>query len=151
MVPQRIERYLRDRGVSYRASGHPYRATAQEIASSAHISGKRFAKTVVLKLRDGQFALALLPADEWVDLAAFGDVLGADVDLASEEEFATLFPDCEVGAMPPFGGLYGLPVCAHACLARLDRMAVNGGTHTDVIELGWDDYVSVEHPRLIED
>jgi Ala-tRNA(Pro) deacylase len=151
MIPHNIEQYLQDRGVRYRTAAHAYRATAQETAAVSHISGRRFAKTVVLKRQaDGRFVIALVPASEWVDLDELSEVIGTDVDLADERDFAGLFPDCEPGAMPPLGGLYGLPVYADACLAREGTVAVNGGTHTDVIELAWDAFVAAEHPRLIE-
>ena len=149
MISEQIKNYLEQRGVPFRAAKHPYGVTAQETAQRAHVSGKKFGKTVVLR-RDGQYVIALLPADEWVNLAALRDVLGPGIDLADEEEFAQLFPDCESGAMPPLGGLYGLPVVADSCLAKQDTITVNGGTHTDVIELRWQDFVDAEHPRIIE-
>jgi Ala-tRNA(Pro) deacylase len=151
MVPQPIEQYLHDHGVRFHASTHPHRTTAQETAQSAHVSGKRFAKTVVLRLAGGGYALAVLPADQWIDLDAFGASVGALVDLATEEELVPLFPGCEPGAMPPLGGLYGLPVYAHASLARVGRLVANAGTHTDVIEVDWEDYVAAEHPRIIDE
>jgi Ala-tRNA(Pro) deacylase len=148
MVPTRIRHYLDERHVEYHIEPHRPGVTAQEIAAAAHISGKRFAKTVVLK-RDGEFVLAAVPAAEAVDLRRFRDALGSGVELASEQEFERLFPECEMGAMPPLGGLFGLPVVADACLARQESIAVNGGTHTDVIELRWADYEQAEHPRII--
>ena len=149
MVSEQIRSYLEERGVPFRALAHPRGVTAQETAQRAHVSGKKFGKTIVLQ-KDGQYMIALLPADEWVDLAALADVLGPGVDLAKEEEFGRLFPDCEWGAMPPLGGLYGMPVLVDSCLAKQDTITVNGGTHTDVIELRWEDFVQVEHPRIIE-
>ena len=148
MVPNQITSYLDERRVPYRASTHPYGVTAQEIAERVHVSGKRFGKTVVLR-SDGQYVLALLPADDWIDLPALRGVLGEGIDLAREEELTRLFPECEAGAMPPLGGLYGLPVLADACLAKQPTITVNGGTHTDVIELRWEDFVQAEHPRII--
>jgi Ala-tRNA(Pro) deacylase len=129
-------------------SAHPPEATAQKTAASVHISGKQFAKTVVLR-RDGKYLLVVVPANESVDLGHLRSTLGGSVDLASEREFERLFPGCETGAMPPFGGLYGLPVIADECLAERGAIAVNGGTHGDVIELQWEDYVRAEHPQMI--
>lgn len=149
MVSEQIKSYLEKRGVPFRAVPHPYGITAQETAERAHVSGKKFGKTVVLR-RDGEYVMALLPADEWVDLVALRELLGPGIDLADEEDFPRLFPDCESGAMPPLGGLYGLPVVADSCLAKQDTITVNGGTHTDVIELRWEDFVEAEHPRIIE-
>ena len=148
MVPLPIKNYLEERGVPFRASEHPYGVTAQMTAQQARVSGKRFGKTVVLK-QDGHYLLALVPAAESVDLAALGDSLGPGITLASEDEMIGLFPSCEAGAMPPLGGLYGLPVIADACLEKQTTITVNGGTHTDVIELRWEDFVQTEHPRII--
>jgi Ala-tRNA(Pro) deacylase len=148
MVPDPIKNYLDERGVPFRASEHSYGVTAQRTAQAAHVPGRRFAKTVVLK-QNGRFLLAVVPAVESVDLAAVRDALGPGLTVASEEEMAELFPSCEAGAMPPLGGLYGLPVIADACLEKQPTITVNGGTHTDVIELRWEDFVQAEHPRII--
>jgi len=148
MVPTTIKSYLDERGVPFRGAAHPQGVTAQEEAQRAHISGKQFGKTIVLKQGD-QYLIALVPADEQVDLDALCDLIGSGIELASESEMAPLFPDCEAGAMPPFGGLYGMPVVADACLTRQATLTVNGGTHTDVIELAWSDFVAAEHPRIV--
>lgn len=148
MIPNTIKSYLDEHRIAFHVATHSPRVTAQEIAATAHISGKRFAKTVVLK-RDGQYFLAAVPASESIDLDRFRRALGPSVDVATERELAPLFPDCETGAMPPLGGLFGLPVIADECLARAESIAVNGGTHTDVIELRWEDFVRAEHPRLL--
>jgi len=123
--------------------------TAQEAAASAHVSGKRFAKTVVLRQR-GQYVLAVLPADERVDLERLSALVGSTVTLASEEECDRLFPECERGALPPLGELYGLPVLADAHLARHEWICMSGGTHSDVIEMRWDDFRRVALPRVID-
>jgi Ala-tRNA(Pro) deacylase len=148
MVPITIKSYLDERGIPFHVATHSPRVTAQEIAAVTHIAGKRFAKTVVLK-QDGQYVLAVVPASESIDLDRFRRAFGQSLDLAAEREFARLFPDCETGAMPPLGGLFGLPVIADECLAREESIAVNGGTHTDVIELRWADFADAEHPRLL--
>jgi Ala-tRNA(Pro) deacylase len=148
MIPTTIKSYLDERGVAFRATAHPHGVTAQEIAQQAHVSGKRFGKTIVLKQGD-HYLIALVPADERVDLGAMCDLIGPGIELASEAELARLFPDCESGAQPPFGGLYGLPVVADACLTQQPTVTVNGGTHTDVIELSWDEFVAAEHPRIV--
>ncbi|HXU73562.1 MAG TPA: YbaK/EbsC family protein [Polyangia bacterium] len=148
MVPDPIKNYLDERGVPFRASDHPYEVTAQRTAQKAHVSGRRFGKTVVLK-QDGRYLLAVVPATETVDLLALRDLLGPGITLASEEETVGLFPSCEAGAMPPLGGLYGLPVIADGCLENQPTITFNAGTHTDVIELRWDDFVMAEHPRII--
>jgi Ala-tRNA(Pro) deacylase len=148
MVPSSIKNYLDDHRVPFRTSEHPFGVTAQMTAYRAHVSGKRFGKTVVLKQGD-RYLIAVVPASETVDINAFIDVLGPGITLASEAEMVNLFPSCEAGAMPPLGGLYGLPVVVDACLESQPTITFNGGTHTDVIELRWEDFVSSEHPRII--
>ena len=148
MIPEPIRNYLDEHAVPFRASEHRYGVTAQQTAQEAHVSGRRFGKTVVLE-QDGRYILALIPATEHLDLGAASDLLGPGVRLASEAEMAGLFPSCEAGAMPPLGGLWGLPVIADACLERQPTITVNGGTHTDVIELRWEDFVQAEHPQIL--
>jgi Ala-tRNA(Pro) deacylase len=150
MIPNTIKSYLDERGIAFHVAAHSPKPTAQEIAAAAHISGKRFAKTVLLKLGDGSYVMAVVPAAESIDLERFRRAMGKALDVAGEEELDRLFPDCETGAMPPLGGLFGLPVVADACLARQESIVVNGGTHSDVIELRWADYEKTEHPRIVE-
>jgi Ala-tRNA(Pro) deacylase len=148
MVPDPIKNYLDEHGVPFRAGEHPYGVTAQRTAQQAHVPGRRFGKTVVLK-QNGRYLLVVVPAAESVDIKALSEMLGPGLMLATEEEMAELFPNCEPGAMPPLGGLYGLPVIADACLEGQPTITVNGGTHTDVIELRWEDFVQSEHPRIV--
>jgi Ala-tRNA(Pro) deacylase len=148
MIPDPIKRYLDEHAVPFRASEHPYGVTAQRTAEEAHVSGRRFGKTVVLE-QNGRYYLCVVPAAEMLDLGAARELLGPGVRLASEDEMARLFPSCEAGAMPPLGGLWGLPVIADACLEGQPTITVNGGTHTDVIELRWEDFVNAEHPRIL--
>ncbi len=148
MIPEPIRNYLDEHAVPFRASEHPYDVTAQRTAQAAHVPGRSFGKTVVL-VQNGQYILAVVPATEHLDLDAASDMLGPGVRLATEDEMASLFPSCEAGAMPPLGGLWGLPVIADACLERQPTITINGGTHTDVIELRWDDFVQAEHPRIL--
>src|SRR5262249_25890935 len=122
MIPEPIRKYLDERRVPFRCEEHPLRITAQEIAHTTHISGKRFAKTVVLRQGDN-LVLAVLPANETVDLELLGRWLGGRLELAREPDFAGRFADCEPGAMPPFGDLWGMPVIADAHLARQDWIA----------------------------
>jgi Ala-tRNA(Pro) deacylase len=148
MIPDPIRNYLDDHAVPFRTSEHPYDVTAQRTAQAAHVAGARFGKTLVIK-QGGEYALVVLPATESLDLGALRDLLGVGVELASEPEIATLFPACETGAMPPLGKLYGMPLIADACLGRQPTITVNGGTHTDVIELRWEDFVASERPVLL--
>src|SRR5436190_13814227 len=110
MPARKLKEFLDSQGAKYIAITHSPAYTAQEVAASAHVSGKDFAKTVIVKL-DGKTAMAILPAHRKIVLQDLRDVTGADrVRFATEEEFEALFPDCETGAMPPFGNLYGMDV-----------------------------------------
>jgi Ala-tRNA(Pro) deacylase len=148
VIPERIRAYLDEHGVPYRVRPHEPEATAQATAARTHVSGKRFAKAVVLK-RDGQLVLAVVPAHESASLEKIGRALGGAVELPDEDEFVARFPDCEPGAMPPLGHLYGMDVVAHACLADRGTIVMNGGTHTDAIEMDWRDFFALEHPALV--
>jgi len=150
MIPKSIRDYLDARGIRFHAGQHSPRATAQETAAIAHIPGHRFAKTVAIKGSNG-YLLAVLPADEWVDFERLGDLLGDNVKLATEEELRRLFPECEAGAMPPLGELYGLPVVVDAALAEAPSITCNAGTHVDLIEMPWEDFLKVGgKPRIID-
>jgi Ala-tRNA(Pro) deacylase len=112
----KIKEFLDSNHVRYSTLSHSVAYTAQEIASLAHIPGKELAKTVMVKL-DGKLAMAVLPASNQVDLEALKNAAGAkEVRLSTESEFKYQFPDCEPGAMPPFGNLYDMPVFVHACV-----------------------------------
>ena len=109
MPVKKLKEFLDNQKVKYFASTHSPAFTSQEIAASAHVSGKELAKTVIVKMNGG-FAMVVVPADRQVNFAKLKDAVGAPVDLASESEFKDKFPGCEVGAMPPFGDLYEMPV-----------------------------------------
>lgn len=151
MLPDSICRYLDRSTVHYDVMTHSPRSTAQETAQAVHVSGSRFAKVVLLRgAADGAFILALLPANEQVDLSRLGDVLGQPVAIASEMEFHRLFPQYDAGAAPPFGELVGVPVIADACLAKQSTIVFHGGTHTDLIEMRWTDFADLVHPRVCD-
>ena len=138
-------------GIKYITIQHSRAYTAQEVAATAHVSGKEMAKTVVTKL-DGKPALVVLPARERVNFDQIRANTGAhDVELATEQEFATLFPGCELGAMPPFGNLYGLDTYVTKSLAEDDEIAFNSGTHTELIRMPYRDFERVVHPKPLID
>lgn len=142
--------FLAENGVEYQLSQHPLSYTAQETADRAHVSGKQFAKTVMVKL-DGRMAMVVLPAHERVSLALFRDVAGAQqVELADEGEFRGLFPDCDLGAMPPFGNLYGMAVYACGSLAEQEQIAFNAGRHTEIITMRYADFERLVKPRVAQ-
>lgn len=141
MPGQRVRDFLDHHDVRYVRVRHPIHVTAQEVAHALHVPGQDFAKTVMVKL-DGALAMAVLPASHRVDAAALRALSGArDFELASEVEFWSRFPECEIGAMPPFGNLYDIPVYAAAELGRDEYIYFNAGTHTEAIRMRYFDYV----------
>jgi Ala-tRNA(Pro) deacylase len=148
MTITRLTNYLDAHNARYLIISHSPAYTAQGIAGLTHISGKELAKTVIVKL-DGSLAMAVLPANFHVDLQALRKAVYAHtVALASEEEFQDRFPECETGAMPPFGNLYGMPVFADASLEKDKEIAFNAGTHRELIRMQWEDYKRLVGPRI---
>lgn len=146
MPVRKLREFLDAHGVKYVTISHSRAFTAMEIAASAHVSGKVLAKTVMVKL-DGTMAMAVLPAHCRVDLEKLRVAAGArEADLATEAEFKDRFPDCEVGAMPPFGNLYEVKVFAAAELAADDEIAFNAGSHTELIRVPYRDYDRLVRP-----
>jgi Ala-tRNA(Pro) deacylase len=145
---ERLAAYLQEQGVEFAMHHHSRAYTAQEVAAVEHVSGHRFVKVVMVKGDDG-LAMMCVPASFDIDLDAAAEVLEADeIRLAEEEEFAPLFGDCEVGAMPPFGNLYDLPVYMDESLEEDDRIVFNGGTHRETFEIALDDFERLVHPRV---
>ncbi|MFN3903306.1 aminoacyl-tRNA deacylase [Rehaibacterium terrae] len=146
---QRLEEYLRANQVKYQTIAHPLAYTAQEVAASAHIPGKEMAKTVMVKL-DGRLAMVVVPASERVHLGRLREATGADeVALASEWEFKDRFPECELGAMPPFGNLYGLDVFVSDTLSEDEEIAFNAGTHSELVRMRYRDFERLVDPRIV--
>jgi Ala-tRNA(Pro) deacylase len=149
MPVEKLKTYLDEHDVKYVTIKHSRAYTAQEVAASAHIPGKRMAKSVMVKL-DGEMAMAVLPASYQVDLDQLRARTGADVvELAGEDEFEALFPECELGAMPPFGRLYGMKTFMAAALADDEEIAFNAGSHTELIQLSYREYVRLEDPIVL--
>ena len=150
MPTKRLKEYLKQNKVKYVTCTHSQAFTAQEIAAAAHIPGKQLAKTVMVTL-DGKMAMAVLPATDHVDLRLLKKATGAkQADLASEREFKDLFPDCEIGAMPPFGNLYDLEVYVAASLAEDADIAFNAGSHTELIRMAYADFADLVKPEVAE-
>jgi Ala-tRNA(Pro) deacylase len=135
--------------ISYQIYSHRSAFTAQEIAESLHSSGKEMAKVVILKV-NGSFMIAVAPADRMVSLKKAGAALGArEVSLATEAEFTSLFPGCEIGAMPPFGDLFGLRVYVDSALEREKEIFFNAGNHQQTVRLGYADFKRLVHPTVV--
>jgi len=146
----RLEEYLRENGVPFEVQHHPRAITAQEVAATEHVPGKMLAK-VVMVMVDGEMVVLSLPAPYQVDLEKVGKVLGAEeARLAEEEEFEDAFPDCEVGAMPPFGNLYGMPVYVEEALAEDETIFFRAGTHTDTMSVRYADFEQLVEPTIAE-
>lgn len=141
--------YLDEHGVAYERQHHPVAYTSQEVAASEHVTGYDVAKTVLL--RCGQdIVMVVLPAPMEVDLDRAAEVLGSPVRLAREEEFRDLFPDCEVGAEPPFGNLYGVRVLVDPSLTTRPRIVCRDGTHTGTVTLATEDFLRLVSPEITE-
>jgi Ala-tRNA(Pro) deacylase len=149
MVLKRLTDFLDGHGIRYVVIQHSLAFTAREIAVSSHIPTNAIAKSVVLTI-DGIRTMAVLPGSEMVELLLLRDALGATrVELAGEGEFNTLFPDCEIGAMPPFGNLFSLPVIVSDTLAADEEIAFNAGTHRDLVKMAYKDFEQLVHPKVL--
>jgi Ala-tRNA(Pro) deacylase len=145
---QRIEIYLHEHEIHFEVQTHPLAYTAQDVAASERVPGRMVAK-VVMVTADGRMVMLAVPAHERVNLSEVAHLLGAsDVRMAEEREFAPFFQDCEVGAMPPFGNLYGLEVCVDRTLAEQPTIYFNAGSHTETISIAYDDYARLVNPIL---
>ena len=144
-----LKEFLDSEDVKYVSITHSPAFTAQQVAASAHIPGKELAKSVVVKM-DGKLAMAVLPASFKVDFDLLREASGAErVELAGEAEFKEAFPGCEVGAMPPFGHLYGLDVYVAETLAEDDEIAFNACSHTELIRLSYADFERLVKPKTV--
>ncbi len=145
----KLRNYLDDNDVEYVTISHSPAYTAQRIAELTNTPGKELAKTVIVKM-DDKFAMAVLPASRRVDLDHLKDAVGAtEVTLASESEFKLLFPDCEVGAMPPFGNLYDMGVYVAEQLTEDEDIAFNAGSHTELVRMSYQDYANLVTPQVV--
>lgn len=150
MLAKSLKAYLDERKVKYVTITHSPAYTAQEVAHSAHIPESGMAKTVMVII-DGVLAMAVLPANRRVRVEYLRELTDShDVRLASEDEFKGYFPDCEPGAMPPFGNLYDMSVYISPELAVLPEMVFNAGSHTELIRMRWLDYYKLVKPRVAE-
>lgn len=150
MPVKKLKEFLDEHRVKYVTISHSLAYTAQEIAASAHIRGKELAKTVIVKA-DGRMAMAVLPASLKVDFELLAEAMGAKlVELATEREFKQMFPDCELGAMPPFGNLYGMDVFVAESLTEDKEIAFNAGSHTELMRLPLADFLALVNPKVVK-
>lgn len=149
MPVNKLRDFLDEHHVKYVVINHSPAYTARETAASTLIPRREFAKTVLVKLADGKLVMAVVPASRHVDLGAVAEAADAEAAcLAEEQEFESLFPGCEAGAVPPFGNLYDMPVFADRQLMTEDDLAFNAGSHTQIMRLSAQTYRELVQPRL---
>ncbi len=149
MSLSKLKEFLDCQNIKYMVISHSPAYTAAGIAALTHTPGKELAKTVIVKL-DGALQMAVVSASQHVDLALLKAATGAmTVDLATEEDFKERFPDCELGAMPPFGHLYGMSVFADESLSRDKEIAFNAGSHRELVRIAWEDFRRLVQPRIM--
>jgi Ala-tRNA(Pro) deacylase len=146
----KLREFLDSHNIKYLVLSHSLAYTAQGIAALTHISGKELAKTVIVKI-DGNLAMAVVPASCHVDLSLLKTAAGAQsVEIATEKDFTDRFPDCETGAMPPFGNLYDMAVFADEVLASHKEITFNAGTHRELVRMDWDDLARLVNPKMVK-
>ena len=149
MSLQKLRKFLDEQRVKYVTISHSPAFTANEVAAAAHISGKEMAKTVMVKV-DGEMIMVVLPASMKVDFGRLLDATGAqEVELAHENEFKDLFPDCDLGTMPPLGNLFGMRTFVAEELTEDEEIAFNAGSTTELIKLAYSDFERLVQPRVL--
>ena len=150
MTLSKLRKFLDSHHIKYLVISHSLAYTAQGVAALAHVSGKELAKTVIVKI-DGILAMAVVPASFHVDMDRLKILTGAQVvELATEAEVKDAFPDCETGAMPPFGNLYDMSVYADMNLAEHEEITFTAGAHRELVRMHWDDVLRLVNPTLAE-
>ena len=149
MPVRKLKEFLDSHKIKYVVISHSPAYTAMEVAQSAHIPGKDLAKVVMVML-EGRTCMAVMPATRKLDLERLRQAVDvSEARLATEEEFRKLFPECETGAMPPFGNLYGMEVFVSSLLAEDREIAFNAGSHTEVVKLTYADYARLVQPKVV--
>jgi Ala-tRNA(Pro) deacylase len=149
MPVQRLKEFLDENQVKYVVISHSRAFTTQEIAAATHIPGKELAKSVIVEI-DGKLAIAVVPGSQKVDLDLLRDAVGAErATLAKEAAFKDRFPECDLGAMPPFGNLYGMPVYVADSLTEDDEIAFNAGSHTQLVKMRYQDFERLVRPEVM--
>ena len=149
-ISPKLKDYLDGHKVQYEVLTHREAYTAPEIAHTLHVPGKELAKVIMVKVRE-KFLMTVLPSTWKVSLNRLREVFGdSQVRLATEEEFKGLFPDCAIGAMPPFGNLYGLEVYVDSSLTADEEIVFQAGTHHDAIKMRYEDFAALVSPTVEE-
>jgi len=149
MPINKLKAFLDAERIQYVVISHSPAFTAQQVAASAHVKGRELAKTVMVNI-DGRLVMAVLPASQKVDLERLREAASAEqVELASEREFRDRFPDCDLGAMPPFGNLYGLDVYVADGLTDDEEIAFNAGSFTELVRMSYHDFERLVQPKVL--
>lgn len=149
MINQKLREFLDSNAVSYRTEAHEPTVDASRTAQAAHVRGREFAKTVIVKA-DGRLFMTVLPSTDRVHVDQLKQALGArDLQLADEDDINAAFPDCEIGAMPPFGNLYNMDVFVSEHLREDDHIVFNAGSHNEVMRMSYRDYERLVHPQVL--
>jgi len=149
MPVKKLKEYLDKENVKYISIMHSPAFTAPEVAASAHISGKEMAKAVIIKM-DDKMAMVVLPSHLQINFDALKSSLGTDnIELANEDEFKGQFPQCEVGAMPPFGNLYDMEVYLADELSSCSHITFNAGSHSELMQVDYEDYIRLVNPKVV--
>lgn len=149
MPVAKLREFLDANHIPYTTITHSAAFTAQGIAALTHIPGKELAKTVIVNVDDA-LAMAVLPASLHVDLDLLKEVTGSrSVTIAHERDFQNCFPGCELGAMPPFGNLYDLPVYVDESLTKDNEIAFNAGSHYELIRMKYEDFAKLVKPVVV--
>lgn len=148
-LSERLRNFLDSRHAEFTLTTHPRVFTAREVAHAEHLPPREVAKTVVV-FGDGRYHMVVIPAGQLVDLQEVRNALGfSQVRLATEDELTKLFPDCELGAMPPLGPIYSMPVYLEGMLAGQETMAFNAGTHREEIHMATAEFRRLVEPRIL--
>ena len=145
-----VQEYLEERNVSFQVIPHEQAFTAQEVAAEEHVSGHKFAKTVIATGPADACYMFVLPASRHVDFEKASEIVGEELELASEERMKELFPDCEIGAEPPFGSEYGVPTYMDEALNEFDEIVFRAGTHDLTLQVALEDYKKLEDPQVAQ-
>ncbi len=149
MRGEKLLDYLQGNDIPFQIIHHPVAFSSSKIAHLAHVHGKEMAKPVILKIQ-GRLCMVVIPANRKVNLTRIKALFGTqDVELAAESEFVKRFPDCDMGAMPPFGNLYGMDEIISDELSQDDEIVFNAGTHTELIKMKYRDFESLVHPKIV--
>lgn len=149
MLSQNLEKYLKRARVPYEIRKHPATMTAGELAQRENVDGHQVAKVVVVREK-GRYFMLVIPASYFVDLEMAREITGHPrLHLATEPELHEIFPDCDVGAMPPLGNLYNLPVYLEKDLTEDGEIEFNGGSHEEAVRMKFNDYMNITHPKVL--